>query len=84
VLGERNPVKVTDQKALEPSVPPPNPSRPRYVLKYPSASLYLHLNFGKRRAGAKIILILMPAPLARLEAGVEGGPRLNVIQNGIR
>ena len=47
MLGERNPVKVTDQKALEPSVPPPNPSRPRYVLKDSSASLYLHLNFGK-------------------------------------
>jgi hypothetical protein len=48
VLGERNPVKVTDQKAREPSAPPPSvPSRPRYVFKSSSAPLYLHPNFGK-------------------------------------
>jgi hypothetical protein len=29
MFGKRDPVKVTDQKALEPSVPPPNPSRLR-------------------------------------------------------
>jgi hypothetical protein len=29
MLGKSDPVKVSDQRALEPSAPPPNPSRPR-------------------------------------------------------
>jgi hypothetical protein len=40
MLGKRNPVKVTDQKALEPSVPPPNPSRPRRLQAHVQACLF--------------------------------------------
>ena len=80
MFGKRDPVKVTDQKALEPSVPPPNPSRLRRQVLVSNAVPTPQFWDGGRAQK----FILMPASPVKLasRSWTECDPEWHLLTDG--